>query len=202
MSDQFFEQKRFVFDRWAPSYDFILTTVFYQAVHKRLLEYVDLPANGQILDLGCGTGRLLERIVEEFPNTHATGLDLSPEMLNQAKKRNKYPEKISFVQGNVEAMPFAENSFDAIFNTISFLHYPNPEIVLAEIKRVLKPGGRYYLADYTDRWATEPKLIKMAAGGIRVYSPGVREQLAQTVGLQLVKHQYLLGPILLTVFSK
>lgn len=202
MTEKILAQKRFIFDQWAPSYDFILTTVFYQAVHKRLLEYVDLPTNAQVLDLGCGTGRLLERIVQKYPHITGTGFDLSPKMLQKARERNKYPAQLSFVEGNVEAMPFGDNSFDAILNTISFLHYPHPETVFTEIKRVLKSGGKYYLADYTNRWAEEPQEIKMSAGGIRIYSPIAREKLAETVGLTCIKHQYLLGPIMLSIFAK
>ncbi len=89
------------FDRWAPNYDFLLTSVFYQAVHKRLIEYVELPEQPNVLDLGCGTGRLLNRLATEFPALQGTGLDLSAEMLHQARQRKysvleeKYPSTLS-----------------------------------------------------------------------------------------------------------
>ncbi|MEA5572313.1 class I SAM-dependent methyltransferase [Calothrix sp. UHCC 0171] len=202
MSSQFFSKKQWIFDRWAPFYDIFFTTVFYQAIHKRLLEYVELPEKANILDLGCGTGRLLNRIAQQNPTLQGTGLDLSQEMLKQANVNNKHQSRLRFVEGNAEATPFADNEFDAIFNTISFLHYPNPITVLSEVHRILRPGGKFYLVDYTIRWADEPKVIGMSSGSLRIYSPAVREKLGQQAGLNCVKHQYLLGAIMLTIFSK
>jgi ubiquinone/menaquinone biosynthesis C-methylase UbiE len=203
MTEDFFHKKQRLFDRWAPAYDIIFTTIFYQSLHKRLLEYIEFPEFPNILDLGCGTGRLLNRLGSLFPKLHGTGFDFSPEMLAQARNHNRYPYRINYTQGNVESLPFTDNKFDAVFNTISFLHYPNPETVFSEVKRVLHPGGYYYLVDYTDRWATEPTIkSKMSPGGIRFYSPIVREDLGKKVGLNFVGHHYLLGAVLLTIFQK
>ena len=140
-SDTFSRKERF-FDRWAPHYDLFFTTIFYQAIHQRLLEYVELPDNSQVLDLGCGTGRLLNRLATKFPNLHGTGLDLSPEMLHQARVHKKFRKRLIFIQGNAESLPFTEGQFDAVFNTISFLHYPHPQQVFSEVCRVLRPHGR------------------------------------------------------------
>uniref|UniRef100_A0A1D9G4F6 Methyltransferase domain-containing protein n=1 Tax=Moorena producens (strain JHB) TaxID=1454205 RepID=A0A1D9G4F6_MOOP1 len=65
MSSNFFSIKEKFFDLWAPNYDILFTTVFYQALHKRLLEYVELTNQPNVLDLGCGTGRLLNRLAQE-----------------------------------------------------------------------------------------------------------------------------------------
>lgn len=200
MTDSFFLNKQWFFDRWAPFYDFLLTTVFYQAVHKRLLEFVELPNSANILDIGCGTGRLLQRLAKQFPDLEGTGLDLSPQMIKEAKNKNIYGDRLQFLQGNVEALPFPESSFDAVFCTISFLHYPHPELVLAEIKRVLRPGGVFYLADYTVNDWTEYREVAVSPGKLRWYSRKKREQLANTAGLSCLSHHYLIGPVLLTKF--
>lgn len=197
MSDNFFSQKARFFDSWAPNYDILLTTVFYQAIHKRLLEYVELPNSPNVLDLGCGTGRLLHRLAIQCPDLRGTGLDLSPEMLLIARQRNQHPKRLIYIRGNVESLPFAEDQFDAAFNTISFLHYPNPNQVLSEVKRVLNPGGRFYLADYT---TTRECRFPFSPGGLKVYTPKQREQFADQVGLKTVGHHYLLVNVLLTVF--
>jgi ubiquinone/menaquinone biosynthesis C-methylase UbiE len=202
MSSQFFSKKQWIFDRWAPFYDIFFTTVFYQAIHKRLLEYVDLPENPNVLDFGCGTGRLLNRLAHQNPTLQGTGLDLSQEMLKQANINNQYPSRLIFVEGNAETMSFVDNQFDAVFNTISFLHYTNPITVLSEVGRILRPGGKFYLVDYTIRWDDEPKIIGLSSGSLHIYSPTVRGKLGQQVGLTCVKHQYLLGAIMLTIFSK
>ena len=202
MNSNFFNHKEQFFDLWAPNYDCLLTTVFYQAIHKRLLEYVELPDHPNILDLGCGTGRLLHRLATQFPTLQGTGLDLSTEMLHQAQLRNQHGVRLTYKQGNAESLPFADQEFDAVFNTISFLHYPNPQQVFLEVSRVLRPSGRFYLADYAAREEIGTGLFSFSPGGLRFYSPQRREQFGLDAGLQCLGHYYLLSRVLLTVFGK
>ncbi|WP_013321553.1 class I SAM-dependent methyltransferase [Gloeothece verrucosa] len=197
MSDNFFTKKATFFDRWAPNYDILLTTIFYQAIHKRLLEYVKLPNCPDVLDLGCGTGRLLHRLATLNRDLRGIGLDLSPEMIRQARQRNHLRKQLIYIRGNAESLPFAARQFDAVFNTISFLHYPNPQQVLSEVKRVLKQGGRFYLADTS----IKIQYIPFSPGGLRLYSPQKREQLALEVGLKTVAHHLLLSGVWLTIFE-
>lgn len=210
-----FSQKQWLFDLWAPRYDWLFPSVVYQALHQRLLEYLKLPETPQVLDLGCGTGKLLLRLSATFPQLQGIGVDLSPQMIQQAQARlqslartsalaqgrllTQQPqhERLQFLVANAEQLPWAEPSFDAVFNTMSFLHYPNPEAVLTQVHQVLKPGGHYYLVDITARWATEPLGER---GQIRLYSPSVRERLGQAAGLYCQGHYYLLGPVVLSIF--
>ena len=192
--------KQQLFDRWAPIYDYWFPSVFYQATHKRLLEYVELPEQANVLDIGCGTGRLLNRLAAQYPDLQGTGLDFSAEMLRQARRSNHHRPRLIFVQGEVFPLRFADAQFDAVFNTLSFLHYSEPDRVLAEINRVLQPGGMFYLVDpaaQTSIWQ-----IPVSPDGIRLYSQQVRQQMGAQAGLECLKHQYLLGPNLLTIFRK
>jgi ubiquinone/menaquinone biosynthesis C-methylase UbiE len=203
MNEVIVKQKQWIFDRWAPTYDGLLPSVFYQAIHQRLLSYVQLPEQPNVLDLGCGTGRLLDRLATQFPTLQGTGLDLSPQMLQQARRRNRYHPRLIYLQGNAECLPFAEGQFDAVFNTISFLHYPQPEVVFAQVSRVLRAGGCFYLADYTAPTARSSLAkLRFSATGMHFYSSVAREQLGQSVGLMCQGHHSLLGPILLTRFLK
>jgi ubiquinone/menaquinone biosynthesis C-methylase UbiE len=195
-------QKQQLFDRWASTYDWIFPSVFYQAIHKRLLEHVNLPNRANVLDLGCGTGRLLDRLANHFPDLRGTGLDFSPEMLRQARQRNRHHPRLIYVQGNAEALPFADSQFDAVFNTLSFLHYPKPEQVFSEVSRVLHPGGRFYLVDPTFKRQVESEYVDVLTGGIRIYSSEGRDRMGRQVGLSCLNHHYLLGPVLLTIFTK
>jgi ubiquinone/menaquinone biosynthesis C-methylase UbiE len=195
-------QKQQLFDRWASTYDWIFPSVFYQAIHKRLLKYVNLPEKSNVLDLGCGTGRLLDRLANHFPDLRGTGLDFSPEMLRQARQLNRHHPRLIYVQGNAEALPFADSQFDAVFNTLSFLHYPKPEQVFSEVSRVLNSGGHFYLVDLTLRWQAESSHIPVSPAGIRIYNPPVRDRLGRQVGLSCLNHHYLFGPVLLTIFTK
>ncbi len=194
--------KQTFFDRWAPSYDWLFPSVVYQAIHKRLLEYVNLPTSANVLDLGCGTGKLLHRLAINFPNLQGTGLDLSTEMISQANSRNCYPQRLTFLSGNAEEMPFAEEQFDAVFNTISFLHYPHPQQVFNEVSRVLRPGGYFYLVDSYFKWQDEFQYLSISPGGLNLYSPTAREKLGKEAGLNLPANYYLLGAVLLTIFTK
>lgn len=202
ISGTFFDQKQRLFDCWAPSYDWLFPSVFYQTVHRRLLDYVHLPETANVLDLGCGTGRLLNRLAAHFPNLRGTGLDLSPNMLRQARQRNRHHPRLIFIQGNVEALPFAKGQFDAVFSTLSFLHYPRPEQVMAQISRVLRSQRNFYLADIERGWQNRPTTLAVSAGGVRFYSPEARTRLGQQAGLPCLSHHYLVGPVLLTIFAK
>ncbi|MBU3093672.1 class I SAM-dependent methyltransferase [Clostridium sp. CF011] len=125
-----------------------------------------------ILDLGCGTGSVLALLLEQKPNIHAYGLDLSDEMLTIA--RQKLEEKAELIQGDSENLPYKDNSFDVVICTESFHHYPNPLKALDEIHRVLKPQGKFILCD---TWMFTPirqimnVFIKFSDGGdVRIYS--------------------------------
>ncbi|MBD2346829.1 class I SAM-dependent methyltransferase [Anabaena subtropica] len=202
MTNDFLKNKKLIFDRWAPSYDWLFPSIFYQAIHKRLLEYVDLSQQANVLDLGCGTGRLLERLATQFPKLRGTGLDLSSNMLRQARLSNRHHARLIFLEGKAESLPFGNDQFDAVFNTISFLHYSEPTQVLHEVSRVLSPGGHFYLVDFTSKKEKEPQTLSIASQAIKFYSPNQREVLGSSAGLLCVNHHYLLGTVLLTVFAK
>ncbi len=198
MTDSFIRHKMSFFDRWARFYDFPLTSVFYQAIHQRLLSYLTLPPHAKILDLGCGTGRLLNRLAAQFPDCQGIGIDLSREMIRQARLTNLHHPRLIFIQGNATNLPCGRGQFDAVFNTVSFLHYRDPQLVFGEIQRVLRPHGYFYLADYT---AQQSGIFPVSPGGLRLYSPQKREELGKLVGLSCKGHYYLLGRILLTIFQ-
>lgn len=219
MNQDLSAQKQFFFDRWAPGYDVLFPSIVYQAIHQRLLEFVELPKPCQVLDLGCGTGKLLNRLAQHYPQLWGVGLDFSGEMIRLARQRNQHRPRLLFIQGTADQIPRADHSVDAVFSSISFLHYPDPDRVMAEIHRVLKPGCKFYLADLTPglltQWRSRSKErfgnpedkttpsqpLPISPGGIRLYREGDRAQLATRANLQCVEHHYLLGPVLLTIFA-
>ncbi|HIK30725.1 MAG TPA: class I SAM-dependent methyltransferase [Oscillatoriales cyanobacterium M59_W2019_021] len=195
--------KEKLFDLWASSYDWIFPSVFYQAVHQRLLDYVELPESSRVLDLGCGTGKLLGRLADRFPDLQGTGLDFSEEMLSQARSRDRHPDRLTYVRGTVESLPFDAGQFDAAFSTISFLHYPQPQTVLAEVSRVLRIGGRFYLVDsIPPSWCGSTLSLPISRGGITLYGREARSRLGEAAGLTAIAHRYLLTPVVLTIFQK
>jgi SAM-dependent methyltransferase len=202
MNEQFTERKRTFFDQWAPNYDFVLVSAFYQALHRRLLDYLTLPEQAQVLDLGCGTGKLLDRLADRFPDLQGIGVDLSPAMLRQARLANRHHPRLIFVRGNAEDLPCGVSQFDAVFNTISFLHYEHPDRVLGEVSRVLKPDGKFYLVDYVPRNQEPSRKVSLTPGGARFYSPGERAKLGIAADLTCLAHHNLLGGVILTIFAK
>ncbi len=136
------------FDRWSRSYDrTLLQRLFFQPSHEMLLELLG-PADRRLLDIGCGTGRFATRVLERWPRTQVWGLDLSEGMLGQGQAHcPEVGSRLHLVRGDSERLPFADDVFDVVTCTHSFHHYPRQERVIAEMHRVLRPGGRLLLID-------------------------------------------------------
>jgi ubiquinone/menaquinone biosynthesis C-methylase UbiE len=99
-----------------------------------------------VLDVGCGTGVLLEEILAREPGIRAAGVDISPEMLNEARAR--LGGRAELVRSDAARLPFGDRSFSAAATSSVLHHWPEPRRVLAEIARVLEPGGRLALTDW------------------------------------------------------
>lgn len=142
------EAARTEFDSWSRRYDWDpLQLLFFKPTHRMLLKHVRA-SDRRLLDVGCGTGVFAQRALEQFSNLHVVGMDLSAGMLRGAEKRVAAARgRLQVVQGDSEVLPFADNAFDVVTCSHSFHHYPNQERVVAEMHRVLRPGGRVLIAD-------------------------------------------------------
>lgn len=114
--------------------------------YRWLFEHLNLPKNARVLELGCGPARLwrenLERISE---NWNITLTDASPGMLEEASAYLKdEPHTFGYEVVDAQAIPFDEASFDAVIAIHMLYHVPDQHRALAEIRRVLKPGGQFY----------------------------------------------------------
>ncbi len=107
------------------------------------------PAPQKILDIGCGTGQLMLAVSEHFPQANLIGLDPSPKMLEVAREATAGKAAISYEEGNAEELPFEDGSFDTVITSLSFHHWEDHQKGLIEVRRVLKPGGLFILADTT-----------------------------------------------------
>ena len=110
------------------------------------------PARARVLEVGCGPGRLSIRLARQY-GLDATGLDLDPAMIQRARSNAAYPgygdqRRPSFLVGDVAALAFPDRSFDLVISTLSMHHWADPAAGLAEIGRVLRPGGRALIWDF------------------------------------------------------
>jgi ubiquinone/menaquinone biosynthesis C-methylase UbiE len=103
------------------------------------------PAGKRMLDIGCGIGRLDRGFADMFGEVW--GLDVSGEMIAQAKEQNKDFPAINFIKGNGQDLNVFKNDyFDFVFSYITFQHIPDKKIIksyFGEIRRTLKPGGLF-----------------------------------------------------------
>jgi ubiquinone/menaquinone biosynthesis C-methylase UbiE len=130
----------------------------------RALFSADGPAPGtHVLELGCGPGFYACRLSQQYPQIRATGVDLSERLIARAKSRaaRRSLENCAFAHGDVHALSDPSNSIDAIVVSRLFLIVQNRKAVLNEIFRVLKPGGRCFIAEPTSGFRTRIPLTCM-----------------------------------------
>ena len=139
------------FNQWAATYDrSVMQSLFFRPVHAKMLGLLEreLSADppGRIIDVGCGTGRLLRAVSARWPKTQVFGVDPAKEMIAEASRLN--PEGV-FKVGQAEALPFPDQAVDVVLSSISFHHWADHAKGIQEVARVLRPGGVFCLADHS-----------------------------------------------------
>lgn len=140
--------------RWASFYDAftnILTLGHIGMLRVMTIDQAQLKPGEKILDVGCGTGGVTIPAKQRVGKSGgAAGIDPAPEMIAVARKKAvRAGLEIDFRIGVIESLPYADASFDVITSSLMKHHLPHELQVqgLAEIRRVLKPGGRLLIAD-------------------------------------------------------
>ncbi len=112
---------------------------------KALWRFVGRPT-GRLLEIGVGTGKNFPFYP---PNTEIWAVDINPSMLARARKKlSNATTPVQLVLADVEALPFADKSFDTVIATFVFCNVPNPIQGFREIRRVLKPEGTAYFLEH------------------------------------------------------
>src|SRR5262245_36407492 len=115
-------------------------------VGQLLLESVELPAGPRrVLDLGCGVGAMTRRLVGKGAS-RPVGVDLAPAQAREARRLTPAAEA-AFVAAEGAALPFSDGAFDLVYTSWFFEHLPHPQAVLAEVRRVLAPGGALWAGE-------------------------------------------------------
>ena len=136
------------FNRWSETYERSITQwLFFDRVHRGVLRRIPadfIPAS--VLDIGCGTGRLLRRMQARWPSAALTGVDLAEGMVAQA--RGQIPAA-RILLAPAESLPVESDSVDLTTSTTSFHHWSDQAQGVREAVRVLRRGGLFILADMT-----------------------------------------------------
>ena len=166
------EASKQAFDAQAATYDDDMKGEHARRLYPFVLEEVVAAAPSCVLDLGCGTGALAQLVLDALSGCTLAGIDLSEAML--ARARERLGERADVRQADSEHVPFADETFDAVYCNDSFHHYPDPRRAAFEAWRVLRPGGVFVIGDC---WLPAPARTVMNAfmpygneGDVHIYS--------------------------------
>lgn len=147
------DRQRRVWDKAAPTYDKQMT--WFERVLGDGREWLGARARGRVLEVGIGTGRSLPFYPDDVT---VTGIELSPEMLARARQRaGETGRAVDLREGDAQRLPFPDASFDTVLCALVLCSIPDPAAAIAEMRRVLVPGGRLLLLDHVA--STWPPLV-------------------------------------------
>lgn len=112
---------------------------------KVTLARVPLSEGDRVLDIGCGPGAAIRRVASGVAS--GTGVDASDSMISIARRRAESVPNIDFKVSPAEALAYPDGSFTVVWTIQSWHHWNDPGAAYAEVKRVLEPGGRFYLIE-------------------------------------------------------
>lgn len=145
--------------------------MFVPALFRRwgpiMVDAAGIQPGDQVLDIACGTGILARAAAERVgPQGRVIGLDPNPDMLSVARRKNT---NIEWRDGRAEALPFPDDSFDAVVSQFGLMFFDDRPAALREMMRVLRPGGRLAVAvcdtlDHSPGYETLAKLLQSLFG--------------------------------------
>lgn len=161
-----------------------------------ILEEIKKEDFNDLLDAGCWTWPIIELLTKEFPDKHYVGLDLTPKMIEVAKKKKL--KNAEFIVWDCEDLPFENNSFDIIVCSQSFHHYPNPQKFFNNVSRVLRPGGKLILRDmhlwkllsYFANYIELPILNRLGYWDVKIYTKSDIQKLCDKAWLTLENFEH------------
>lgn len=157
---------------------------------EAMLQAAGLQGHERVLDAGCGAGHTALAFARQAAEVVA--LDLTQAMLEQARRlaNERNLANIAFQHGDVEHIPFPDQSFDIVTSRYSAHHYPNPQAAMAEFARVLRPGGTFLLVDVVasesptqDTFLNAIELLRDPSH-VRDHTPTQWLAMAQAAGLE------------------
>lgn len=148
------------YDRLAEEYDERWSKYIDRSIDETL-NRLPVEPGMRVLDVGCGTGVLLERLLGDQPKLDAAGIDLSPGMLDIAEQR--LSGEVRLERGDAAELPFDDGSFDLVVSTSVFHYIDRPHQALREMHRVLADGASAVITDWcADFWIM--RLVSLGVG--------------------------------------
>ena len=153
--------------KWlTPIYDPVLKWGMREDTFKRkLIEQAQIKPGNRVLDLGCGTGTLTIMLKQSAPQANIAGLDGDPEVLAIAQsKANQVGAEIKWETGLSYDLPYLDNSFNVVVSCLVMHHLSTADKLrtFQEVLRVLRPGGRFHIADFGEPHSTGMWLASLA----------------------------------------
>jgi ubiquinone/menaquinone biosynthesis C-methylase UbiE len=128
--------------------DFGQVAKLIEPIAEQFMARIELRPGMKVLDAACGTGNLA--VIAARRGCATSGLDIAANLVAQARERaRKESLDIEYTEGDAEAMPYPDASFDAVVSMYGVMFAPRPERVVNELQRVVKPGGLIALANWT-----------------------------------------------------
>lgn len=159
-------------DRLVPHYDLVVRLLMRERhIKRRVIRAARIPRDGRLLDIGCGTGTLALLAKQAYPRATVVGIDGDSAVLSIARAKVAAASlAVQVDEGMAYALPYPDGSFDAVVSTLVFHHLTadQRERTLAEVRRVLRPGGRLVIADFGP---PHNQLMRLIGVPIRVLGP-------------------------------
>lgn len=149
---------RWLWDIFGPIYNRQIYNAIFELYEHISLD-MDVDMNSQILDVGTGRGYMALQLASQIPMTSVVGIDFSPMQIRAAERLRKKRDvgNCRYQLGNAMEIPFREDLFDAVVSVGSIKHWPDPQRGVAEMRRVLAPGGWAVISE-TDKEVSDEAL--------------------------------------------
>jgi ubiquinone/menaquinone biosynthesis C-methylase UbiE len=136
-------------DALLPAYDLLSRVLRIANVHRTLIAQAELTDGHRVLEIGSGTGNLTLRAKGSHPGIDVIGVDPDPLALTRAQRKLNGESGIRFDHGYAQKLPYADGEFDRVLSSLMLHHLDSDSktTALAEVRRVLRPGGRLHLVD-------------------------------------------------------
>ncbi len=137
-----------------------------EAKIRTITQNLHVPADGTVLDAGCGTGLLFRRLTDRMD--YIVGLDVSRGLLQEAMKKAQPYRNVALVMADADNMPFQDRVFDTVFAVTLLQNMPNPRASLGEISRVSKPTASIAVTGLRKRFSREDFTSRLEEAGLMV----------------------------------